>query len=307
MTADAYASAPFPVRREGAALFFPRATDGSFPGVPSPDGHAITLELNVNQVRHLIAERATGRADHLDYTNESVLALTAKEVQQALPGGQFLGWRKDVPGEVRVSPLSKHRTSTFVFAVAPSAEEPARALIVGGPASSELGRADLTPKPVSAAALAKAEELVASAQVQDGFLTFTKLAAVPASIARFTDARNVSFHGCAICSLPPEFGMLTAIEKLDLSATKLVAFPHAVLSLVRLKHLSLASTAVAEVPDEIARLTLLESLDLAFTRVDRLPESMAKLTSLKTIRLPLSFPTGARDRLSSLLPNLRFL
>jgi Leucine-rich repeat (LRR) protein len=85
--------------------------------------------------------------------------------------------------------------------------------------------------------------------------------------------------------LPPEIGLLSSAEKLDLSGNRLTSLPAEIGRLHRLRSLVLSNNRLGSLPSEIGQLESLKSLFLYRNRLTRLPDTFGKLRQLSYLQL----------------------
>ena len=103
-------------------------------------------------------------------------------------------------------------------------------------------------------------------------------------------ARNGAILGlaaryCGVTALPESIGRLTDLRQLDLSGNLLTALPESLGELAHLKKLYLDQNQLASLPGSLGRLTGLVELHLDYNHLTELPPGVGQLASLETLNL----------------------
>lgn len=123
-------------------------------------------------------------------------------------------------------------------------------------------------------------EMVKAAEVVCAFLRNASLAYKNLTVAELIECKHLKLGGIALKSLPPELGMLTNLEVLDVSVCELTALPKELGNLSQLKKLYAHNNRLTEVPKELGDLTNLEYITLSDNQLTSLPVELANLTNL---------------------------
>lgn len=101
--------------------------------------------------------------------------------------------------------------------------------------------------------------------------------------------------------LPPEIGMLTWLQELDLSQSSLTELPPQLGNLSQLKVLNLESNKLTCLPPELGNLSQLQKLDLNRNKLTTLPAEIGKLSELKILEVHWNKLSSIPDEVGNLL------
>mmetsp|Transcript_11220 Transcript_11220/g.15459 ORF Transcript_11220/g.15459 Transcript_11220/m.15459 type:complete len:1381 (+) Transcript_11220:57-4199(+) len=99
------------------------------------------------------------------------------------------------------------------------------------------------------------------------------------------NVREMNLSLNKIQSLPNDFGLLAALERLNLSNNMLSALPASVSSLKKLKILNLAHNSLSTVQDEVMLMDSLEQLNLSHNLLASFPYALVRLQKLAALNL----------------------
>ncbi|MGE5433106.1 MAG: T9SS type A sorting domain-containing protein [Syntrophomonadaceae bacterium] len=108
---------------------------------------------------------------------------------------------------------------------------------------------------------------------------------IPPSFGNLTGLKKLNLNYNYISFLPAEIGSLKSLEKLSLRSNLLQAVPSEISGLKSLKELELSDNYLAGLPDSLGRLQNLELLALANNKLTGLPASTGSLKHLKNLTL----------------------
>ncbi len=85
--------------------------------------------------------------------------------------------------------------------------------------------------------------------------------------------------------IPPEIGLFTQLEEIDLRSNKISVLPPEVCQLTKLKKLDLSYNQISSLPSEIGKLTQLQDIVLSNNKLDSLPSQIGEMVNLQWISL----------------------
>ena len=124
-----------------------------------------------------------------------------------------------------------------------------------------------------------------------------RLQILPPEIGLFTSLEDLELDENRLTKLPPEIAQLKSLQRLGFTNNECTILPPVITQLTSLRQLDIFHNLLTELPPEIAQLTLLEELDMENNLVKIFPSAITQLTSLKRLDLTL-------NRLSALHPNI---
>jgi hypothetical protein len=98
--------------------------------------------------------------------------------------------------------------------------------------------------------------------------------------------KNLILHNLNISDLPKEIGLLSNLQKLDLSHNKIVNLPKEIGLLSNLQILDLNHNKIVNLPKEIGDLSDLKELNLGSNNIVNLPKEIGNLFNLQRLLLP---------------------
>lgn len=140
--------------------------------------------------------------------------------------------------------------------------------------------------------VAMPDEIFSLKKLQTLLLSENKITQIPPEIYRLTDLQELSLgkaitrqHGNLVSTLPPEIGLLSSLEVLDLTNNQLTNIPREISQLKKLKKLDLYGNRLTNLSDSILELTQLEELNLWGNEIDAIPTSIANLSKLRELNI----------------------
>lgn len=116
-------------------------------------------------------------------------------------------------------------------------------------------------------------------------LSRMSLGELPPEIGLLSNLQHLNLWDTKIRNLPPEIGQLTNLESLDLGANRLTSLPVEIQKLGKLQSLNLYSNEFNEFPTIVLQLSSLEKLDLCYNQLSELPTQISQLTALSHLTL----------------------
>jgi len=112
-----------------------------------------------------------------------------------------------------------------------------------------------------------------------------KLTAIPESLDKLSQLRNLDLSNNQLTILPEWLGQLSQLKILDLSNNQLTALPESLGQLSRLEMVHLTDNQLTTVPKSLSKLSRLQMIHLNSNQLTTVPESLGRLSQLQTLSL----------------------
>ena len=112
-----------------------------------------------------------------------------------------------------------------------------------------------------------------------------QMRALPSSIGRFTQLRELSLNGNQLQSIPSEIGSCQMLEKLSLANNQISSLPNSIGWLYRLEELHLGGNELSELPATVGNMRKLQLLDVSSCQLRAVPDELVYCTQLMELNL----------------------
>ncbi|MEK6153653.1 hypothetical protein WIW50_10355 [Flavobacteriaceae bacterium 3-367] len=133
-----------------------------------------------------------------------------------------------------------------------------------------------------------------------------RLTVLPPEIGLLTKLQSLEILENSLSRLPPEIGQLTSLVRLDLRENEFATLPMEIGQLLALQELQLGRNLLNELPEEIGQLSNLNQLYLFRNRLSTIPQDIFQLSNLQILNLFGNNLSGVPAEIAQ-LQNLAFL
>jgi len=171
----------------------------------------------------------------------------------------------------------------------------------------EARRSDATSLDLSDLALtAVPDSLSRLANLRELYLNSNQITAVPDSLSRLANLRELYLNSNQITAIPDSLSQLANLGKLDLSDNQITAIPDSLSRLANLSALFLSNNQIAAIPDSLSQLANLKNLNLSSNQITAIPDSLSQLFHLVILDIDDNRTTAIPNSLTK-LAGLRWL